>query len=84
LPSNYPSLIHFASKYADNFEKAVLANANCGGENVHRGCVLGALLGAYHGESGIPAHLKEGLHDTAALSKEIEAFKTAIAQAAAL
>jgi len=77
-------LIHFASKYADNFEQAVLANANCGGENVHRGCVLGALLGAYHGESGIPAHLKEGLHDTEALSKEIEAFKTAIAQAAAL
>ena len=29
------------------FEEAVLANANCGGENVHRGCLLGALLGAH-------------------------------------
>jgi ADP-ribosylglycohydrolase len=45
---------------------------------------MGALLGAYHGESGIPAHLKEGLYDSAALSKEIEAFKSAVSQAAAL
>jgi len=56
-----------------------LANANCGGENVHRGCLLGALLGAYHGESGIPKHLKEGLHDYAALKQEIEAFKAVVA-----
>jgi len=78
LPSSYPSLIHFAGKYADNFEEALLANANCGGENVHRGCVLGAVLGAYHGEKGIPAHLKDGLHDSAAIRKEIEAFKAAV------
>lgn len=74
--------MHFASKYADDFEGAVLANANCGGENVHRGCVLGAVLGAYHGEKAIPAHLKDGLHDAKALRVEIEAFKAAVAQAA--
>jgi len=84
LPSSYPSLIHFASKYADNFEQAVLANANCGGENVHRGCVLGALLGAYHGEAAIPQHLKDGLHDTEALRQEIEAFKAAVIPSAAM
>ena len=27
----------------------LLANANCGGENVHRGIALGALLGAHTG-----------------------------------
>lgn len=78
MPSSYPSLIHFASKYSENFEEALLANANCGGENVHRGCVLGALLGAYHGESAIPNHLKQGLRDFPALNGEIEAFKAAL------
>jgi len=82
LPSSYPSLIHFAGKYAENFEEALLANANCGGENVHRGCVLGAVLGAYHGEKAIPAHLKDGLHDSATIRKEIEAFKVAVAKSA--
>lgn len=56
----------------------MLANANCGGENVHRGCVLGSLLGAYHGEKGIPQHLKDGLHDSKAIQMEIEAFKAAL------
>lgn len=62
----------------------MLANANCGGENVHRGCVLGALLGAYHGERGIPSHLKEGLSDSSALRSEIEAFKASVAAAGGL
>jgi len=73
-------MIHFAGKYTDNFEEALLANANCGGENVHRGCVLGAVLGAHHGESRIPAHLKDGLYDAATIRKEIEAFKAAVAK----
>ena len=42
-------MLHFAHKYADNPTAALLASANAGGENVHRGCVLGALLGAAHG-----------------------------------
>jgi len=82
LQSSYPSLIHFAAKYGDDFEAALLANANCGGENVHRGAVLGAILGAVHGERAIPTHLKEGLHDAAALSAEIEAFKASVAASA--
>lgn len=77
MPSSYPSLIHFAAKYPE-FEDAILANANCGGENVHRGCVLGALMGASAGESGIPDHLKAGLHNATAIQAEIEAFKAAV------
>lgn len=80
MPSSYPSLVHFAGKYSSDFERGLLANANTGGENVHRGIVLGALLGAQAGESGIPEHLKTGLKDYAALSQEIEAFKAAIMQ----
>lgn len=81
MPSSYPSLIHFAAKYGNDFEEALLANANCGGENVHRGNVLGAVLGAYHGESKIPNHLKQGLHDAEAIGAEIEAFKQVVAAA---
>lgn len=36
-------------KYADNPERAILANAMAGGANVGRGAVLGALMGAAHG-----------------------------------
>jgi len=59
----------------------LLANANCGGENVHRGIVLGALLGAQVGESAIPEHFKSGLKDSAAIAQEIDAFKAAISKA---
>jgi ADP-ribosyl-[dinitrogen reductase] hydrolase len=48
---SFPALLVFAYKYADSFEAAVLANANAGGENVARGSLLGALLGAAHGTS---------------------------------
>lgn len=59
----------------------MLANANTGGENVHRGIVLGALLGANVGEKAIPEHLKVGLKDYASIKQEIESFKAAILRA---
>lgn len=74
-------MIHFAGKYSTDFERGLLANANTGGENVHRGIVLGALLGAQAGESGIPDHLKKGLKDYAKIHEEIEAFKKAVSRA---
>mmetsp|Transcript_50292 Transcript_50292/g.150209 ORF Transcript_50292/g.150209 Transcript_50292/m.150209 type:complete len:80 (+) Transcript_50292:929-1168(+) len=66
--------MHFAFKYGGDFEACLLANTNTGGENVARGMVLGALLGAVHGVQGIPAHLKEGLKDSEGIAKDIEAF----------
>lgn len=74
-------MIHFAGKYSSDFERGLLANANTGGENVHRGIVLGALLGAEVGEKAIPEHLKTGLKDFADIQKEIKAFKAAISSA---
>ena len=53
-----------AAKYADaDVWTALLANANVGGENVHRGCVLGALLGAHSGVERLPPQLVDGLAD---------------------
>ena len=57
----------------------MLRNANRGGENVHSGCVVGALLGAQCGYSGLPPRLVEGLKDSAALREEIDAFVAAVA-----
>ncbi|CAE7914389.1 MER3, partial [Symbiodinium sp. KB8] len=37
LDSNFPTVLHFTYKYGADFESAILANANCGGENVARG-----------------------------------------------
>lgn len=67
-----------AYKYGGDFETAVLANANCGGEAQARGAVLASLLGAACGASRIPAHLKEGLKDSEDIARDIDAFVAAI------
>lgn len=77
VDSNFASLIHLAAKYGNDFEATLLANANAGGENVHRGLVLGALMGAQVGASRIPQRLKEGLFHSSELEREIDAFVTA-------
>jgi len=76
----------FAYKYGDagEFEQGLLANANCGGENVHRGIVLGAILGASVGVQGIPDRLKQGLKDHDRINEQIEAFVSVVAPAGGL
>lgn len=54
--------------------KALLANANVGGENVHRGAILGAILGARAGDEQLPAEMKEGLFDGKDIGLEIDLF----------
>jgi len=76
-------VLHFAYKYGGDFETCLLANTNCGGENVARGSILGALLGAAHGVSQIPEHLREGLKDSAGIGRDIEAFLGALRAPAA-
>ncbi len=59
-----------AFKYTNNqladkgFKAAVLANANRGGENVATGALIGALMGAHCGFSGLPKELVQGLART--------------------
>lgn len=72
-----------AFRYGGDLHKAVLANANRGGENVHSGIVMGAAIGAATGASQIPADLKEGLSDSAKIKDEIQRFTDAIATAGA-
>lgn len=73
IDSSFPALLHFAYKYADSPEKAILANANAGGENVARGSLLGALMGAHHGMEAFPAWSQK-LHEKTQIIEEINSF----------
>jgi ADP-ribosylglycohydrolase len=46
LPTSFTASLFLAWKYADDFSGGILANAKVGGDNCHRGAVVGSLLGA--------------------------------------
>ena len=80
IDSSFPVFVFLVYKYADSFESAVLANANAGGENVARGALVGALLGAAHGTESFPAWSKE-LHAKDEINKEIDNFMLSLESA---
>lgn len=67
-----PVLSYLLYKYKFDFKACILANANAGGDNVHRGILLGMLAGAANDE--IPQDLKEGLLHSKEIEREIEDF----------
>ena len=67
----FPAALYLAWKYADDFEAGLVANTNLGGDNCHRGAVVGALLGGAVGADRIPARWREGLLEAQALRTEI-------------
>jgi ADP-ribosylglycohydrolase len=50
----WPGILYLLYKYHDQPEAALIANTNLGGDNVHRGAVLGVLLGLIHGHTIVP------------------------------
>lgn len=56
-----PATIYLAAKYHDDPEAGLIANTNLGGDNVHRGAVLGALLGASNGLEAWPERWRSNL-----------------------
>lgn len=72
-----PSYLNVGS---DGIWKALLANANIGGENVHRAACLGVILGARVGDENLPNELKSGLCERQALEKEIDMFVNTVMQ----
>jgi ADP-ribosylglycohydrolase len=46
LKDAFPAALFLAWKYSSNLEAALIANTNLGGDNCHRGVVIGALVGA--------------------------------------
>ena len=67
-----PLLLYFACNHKVDIEATLLANANAGGDNVHRGMVLGLVVGAAN--EVVPQHLKHGLSAFADLKDEIETY----------
>ncbi|MDJ0784122.1 MAG: ADP-ribosylglycohydrolase family protein [Desulfosarcinaceae bacterium] len=67
-----PMLLYLAVRHGYDLESALLANANAGGDNVHRGMLLGLVVGA--GSRSVPPRLKAGLKDHAELNTEIDRF----------
>jgi len=61
VEDSVPSVLYLALKYHDRPEQGLVANTNLGGDNVHRGAVLGALLGAENGLEAFPARWVKGL-----------------------
>jgi ADP-ribosylglycohydrolase len=68
----FPASLYLAWKYADNFENGVTANANVGGDNCHRGAVIGALIGGAVGASHLPQRYVDGIDDATRLCSQIK------------
>jgi ADP-ribosylglycohydrolase len=64
VEESVPSVLYLALKYHDRPEQGLVANTNLGGDNVHRGAVLGALLGAENGLEAFPVRWIKGLRHT--------------------
>lgn len=45
IDQSFPAALYLAFKYHDDFSAGIIANAMVGGDNCHRGVVVGALLG---------------------------------------
>ncbi|MCC6352831.1 MAG: ADP-ribosylglycohydrolase family protein [Verrucomicrobiae bacterium] len=54
----FPAALYLAWKYAEDFSAGIEANAMVGGDNCHRGAIIGALLGA---SNGVPGRWMAGL-----------------------
>lgn len=61
LSDSVPATIYLAAKYHDSPRDGLIANTMLGGDNVHRGAILGALLGAANGIEAWPQEWLNGL-----------------------
>ena len=72
----FPASLYLAWKYADDFENAAISNTNVGGDNCHRGAVIGALVGGAVGLSAIPIRYVDQIDDAARLRSQIDSIVT--------
>jgi ADP-ribosylglycohydrolase len=69
ISESWPSLLYLAFKYHDQPKTALLVNTNLGGDNVHRGAVLGVITGLASGQ-GVERFFS-GLVDRDTINNEI-------------
>lgn len=68
----FPASLYLSWKYADDFAAGLVSNTNLGGDNCHRGAVMGALLGAANGVRSIPSRWIDGLRASGMLKSLLE------------
>lgn len=66
----WPAILYLLARHAEQPLEALLANTKVGGDNVHRGAVLGCLLGLLHGP--ISPQLQAGLQQAERIEQSIE------------
>jgi len=70
ITDSWPCMLYLAAKYQPDTQDALIANTNAGGENAHRGAVLGSVVGLI---SGVPkGTLFDQLRHKEVISQEIE------------
>jgi ADP-ribosylglycohydrolase len=74
IEHSVPSALYLLAKYEIDAEHALIANTEAGGDNGHRGAILGAILGAAGGTSVFPKRWIEQLHEQTTILEEIEHF----------
>lgn len=72
ITDSWPSVCYLAAKYASDVERALLTNTNLGGENAHRGSVLGTLVGLT--SATYSPDWYEGLSIHSELNMELESY----------
>jgi ADP-ribosylglycohydrolase len=60
IEHSFPSVLYLAARYEDEVDSALVANTQVGGNNCHRGALLGAVLGAALGLGAIPKRWVQG------------------------
>jgi ADP-ribosylglycohydrolase len=76
ITDSWPSVLYLACKYCHDLEAGLLSNTNLGGDNIHRGAVLGVILGL--AMAGTSDALYEQLRDRQELDGEITALMNAV------
>ena len=64
LDDSLPATLYLALKYAERPREALVANTMVGGDNCHRGAVLGGLLGLAGGPGAFDSAWRTGLRET--------------------
>jgi len=75
ITDSWPCMLYLAAKYQPDSSAALLANTNCGGENAHRGAVLGSIVGLISGTSA--EGLFNQLQHKESINHEIDRLLTA-------
>eukprot|EP00588_Corethron_pennatum_P031645 CAMPEP_0194344814 /NCGR_PEP_ID=MMETSP0171-20130528/103112_1 /TAXON_ID=218684 /ORGANISM="Corethron pennatum, Strain L29A3" /LENGTH=379 /DNA_ID=CAMNT_0039111639 /DNA_START=74 /DNA_END=1213 /DNA_ORIENTATION=+ len=80
LTQSVPGLMNAVARWTpvEDVRGALLENSNAGGENVHRGALLGSVLGARDAPGGL--ELAEGLWNAEEILAEVDAFVQAVAE----